>query len=250
MVNKKDNIFKEGKVSLLERFSHASLLKRSISAIILLCICWLVFVSGPIAFLFFILLIGLVMLYEWSVTVFRSKTDIIKSTEKYKWYLFGVLYCGISVWSLLVIYIYEALISICVVVWATDIGAYIFGISLGGKKICPKISPSKTWSGLVGGVIFAVVIYEIVNVYYHSYGIRMHEMTFINRAIVVGMTAVFSQIGDFFESYFKRRFRIKDSSNLIPGHGGVLDRVDGLVGASIIWCALSIVSLLIVNFYK
>lgn len=250
MANKKDNIFKEGKVSLSERFSHASLLKRSISAIILLCICWLVFVSGPIAFLFFILLVGLIMLYEWSVTVFRSKTDTIKSTEKYKWYLFGVLYCGISVWSLLVIYIYEALISICVVVWATDIGAYIFGISIGGKKICPKISPSKTWSGLVGGIIFAVVIYEIVNIYYHSYGIKIHEMTFINRAIVVGMTAVFSQIGDFFESYFKRRFQIKDSSNLIPGHGGVLDRVDGLVGASIIWCTLSIVSLLIVNFYK
>ncbi len=113
------------------------------------------------------------------------------------------------------------------VVWATDIGGYVVGKSVGGPKMCPKISPKKTWSGLLGGMLFsAMMTYGFVitmNHYYHS----ELAMGFLVASSVA--LALIAQAGDVFESKIKRYLDIKDSSDLIPGHGGIFDRVDGLL---------------------
>ena len=112
-----------------------------------------------------------------------------------------------------------------VTVWATDIGAYLTGRLIGGPKLLPEISPKKTWAGLFGGMAFAALF---------GYGVAYGFGA--ARPCVAGglalMLAVVSQLGDMFESYVKRRSGLKDSGDLIPGHGGVLDRIDGLLFAA------------------
>jgi phosphatidate cytidylyltransferase len=112
------------------------------------------------------------------------------------------------------------------VVWATDIGAYLVGRSLGGPKLAPSISPGKTWSGLAGGV-GAAGLAGLGAALLHGQG-RVAEL--VAASMVLALVA---QVGDLFESSLKRRFGVKDSSDLIPGHGGVLDRVDGLLAAAL-----------------
>lgn len=120
------------------------------------------------------------------------------------------------------------------VVWATDIGGYIVGLSVGGPKLCPAISPKKTWSGVVGGVGFAMLVAYVFALFLKAYdyvNLPIHHTT---RLLVfsAGILAVIAVIGDLFESFIKRRLGLKDSSNLIPGHGGIFDRVDGLIFAA------------------
>jgi phosphatidate cytidylyltransferase len=115
------------------------------------------------------------------------------------------------------------------IVWATDIGAYFAGRAFGGRKLAPRISPSKTWSGLFGGMFAALVV----------------GATLGDRAGIEGVPlwigaplAVLAQLGDLAQSAMKRRAGVKDSSNLIPGHGGVFDRIDGLIPVAILIGAL------------
>lgn len=116
----------------------------------------------------------------------------------------------------------ETLIWILACVWATDIGAYFVGSLAGGAKLAPSISPSKTWSGLVGGMAWAAVASALAGwVFGHGETVML--------AAVGAALAVVAQAGDLLESAAKRRAGVKDSGRLIPGHGGVLDRVDGLV---------------------
>ncbi|RVT42091.1 phosphatidate cytidylyltransferase [Sphingobium algorifonticola] len=105
-------------------------------------------------------------------------------------------------------------------VWATDIGAYFAGRSIGGPKLAPTISPSKTWAGLLGGVVAAL-----------AFGFALHQLAGLPArfAAACGILAVAAQAGDLFESAMKRRAGVKDSGTLLPGHGGVLDRLDGVV---------------------
>lgn len=110
-------------------------------------------------------------------------------------------------------------------VWATDIGAYAAGRAIGGPKLAPRISPKKTWAGLAGGMAAAAVVGVGVAL---TLGAAKPWLALIVGALV----AVVGQAGDLFESWVKRRFNVKDSSNLIPGHGGLLDRIDGLLVAA------------------
>lgn len=105
-------------------------------------------------------------------------------------------------------------------VWATDIGAYFAGRTIGGPKIAPAISPSKTWAGLVGGMAMATLL-----------GLGFNRWLGLPVPLVwaTPFLAVAAQAGDFFESWMKRRAGVKDSGTLLPGHGGVLDRLDGVV---------------------
>lgn len=105
-------------------------------------------------------------------------------------------------------------------VWATDIGAFFAGRSIGGPKIAPAISPSKTWAGLGGGVVAATAL-----AYALSKSFSLHP----NLVLATPLLAVAAQAGDFLESWMKRRAGVKDSGTLLPGHGGVLDRLDGVV---------------------
>lgn len=107
-------------------------------------------------------------------------------------------------------------------VWAVDIGAYFAGRLIGGPKLAPRFSPSKTWAGLFGGMIASALIgFAWADVA----GARIPEVALL-LGLVIGITA---QIGDILESALKRKYGVKDSGNMIPGHGGILDRVDGLL---------------------
>jgi len=112
-----------------------------------------------------------------------------------------------------------------ITVWATDIGAYFAGRAVGGPRLAPEISPAKTWAGLVGGMMAAAVAGGLV-------ALVAGAAAPLVAIGVAAALAVVEQGGDLFESAVKRRYRVKDSGGLIPGHGGVLDRVDGLVAAA------------------
>ena len=115
-----------------------------------------------------------------------------------------------------------AIIWLFLVVWATDIFAYFAGRTFGGPKLAPRASPNKTWAGLFGGIAGASIVGAVVAIL-----LKLDSMVVL--ALLSGMLAVIAQIGDIAESAMKRHFDVKDSSNLIPGHGGVMDRVDGVV---------------------
>ncbi len=136
----------------------------------------------------------------------------------------GVLYCGLPVFALMIIRRQHEGIVFTLwalsLVWACDIGAYFTGRTLGGPKLAPVISPNKTWSGLIGGVVLASLVAALLH---FEYGLPLRL------TLATPVLAVLAQAGDLYESWLKRRAGVKDSGNILPGHGGILDRLDGLV---------------------
>ena len=116
----------------------------------------------------------------------------------------------------------ETILWILVCIWATDIGAYFVGRTAGGAKLAPRISPGKTWSGLIGGMAWAAAGSAMM-----GYAFGLGET--VHLAIAGAALAIVGQAGDLLESAAKRRAGVKDSGRLIPGHGGLLDRIDGLM---------------------
>lgn len=120
---------------------------------------------------------------------------------------------------------FAAIVLLFAVVWGTDIGGYFAGRAIGGPKLAPAISPKKTWSGAVGGTLVGVAA-----------ALAVAELFAIRNPVAIGIVALvlsaMSQAGDLFESWLKRRVDAKDASGLIPGHGGVMDRLDGFIFAS------------------
>ena len=129
---------------------------------------------------------------------------------------------------------FVALILILLVVWVTDIGGYFAGRGIGGPKLWPRVSPKKTWAGAVGGFAASLV----VAAGFVAVGFAKVEPPLtlkIGPILLVGaVLSIVSQLGDLFESAVKRRFGVKDSSHLIPGHGGLMDRLDGFVAAVVV----------------
>jgi phosphatidate cytidylyltransferase len=121
----------------------------------------------------------------------------------------------------------ETVVWIMAVIWATDIGAYVVGRAAGGAKLAPSISPGKTWSGLIGGMAWAAVASASVG-YAFGLGASFPLAAFGAALAVVG------QVGDLIESAAKRGAGVKDSGTLIPGHGGILDRIDGLIAILVV----------------
>ena len=119
---------------------------------------------------------------------------------------------------------FAAILFIFVIVWLTDITAYFVGRAAGGPKLMPRVSPNKTWSGAIGGTVAGVVGGVILARQFGSDGI-------VSIAVVALVLSIVSQAGDLAESAIKRRFNAKDASQLIPGHGGLMDRLDGFVAA-------------------
>jgi phosphatidate cytidylyltransferase len=118
-----------------------------------------------------------------------------------------------------------AVIFLFAVVWTTDIIAYFAGRAAGGPKLMPQVSPNKTWSGALAGTLAAVVVAVIFA--------EAAALDAFALAMLAVILSVFAQAGDLFESFLKRRFGAKDSSRLIPGHGGLMDRLDGFVAAGV-----------------
>lgn len=119
----------------------------------------------------------------------------------------------------------EMIFWLFAVVWATDIGAYFAGRGFGGPKLAPKISPKKTWAGLAGGIASAIVI-GVVTAH------LLDLPSAVPLVVLSGAMAIVAQAGDLWESWVKRHFAVKDTGRLIPGHGGLLDRLDGLMTAA------------------
>ena len=124
---------------------------------------------------------------------------------------------------------------VLVVIWGTDVGAYFAGRLLGGPRLAPRISPKKTWSGAVGGLFSAMLVALIWGQFY---SVTPGSVQLVAVAIVLSFVG---QCGDLFESAMKRRYGVKDSGDLIPGHGGLLDRVDGLMFAALAIAAARLV---------
>lgn len=148
----------------------------------------------------------------------------------FRWSAVGFIYIGLPCLALLWLREYPGngrliVFWLLCVVWATDTGAYFAGRSIGGPKLAPRISPNKTWAGLIGGMVCAGIV---------GAGIAMLDpaLPVVALAAFAAVIAVVSQAGDFTESAIKRHFGVKDASNLIPGHGGALDRLDGLLFAA------------------
>ncbi|WP_281300903.1 MULTISPECIES: phosphatidate cytidylyltransferase [unclassified Iodidimonas] len=143
-----------------------------------------------------------------------------------KWGGLAIFYCWTPLYALMWLRAQDGglwLVAwVLLVVWGTDIGGYFVGRAIGGAKLVPKISPNKTWSGLFGGMALAALAGLIGALWFHFGSV-------FYLALAAAGLAVIGQIGDLAESALKRHFNVKDSGRIIPGHGGVLDRVDGLV---------------------
>ena len=148
----------------------------------------------------------------------------------------GTIYVGLPVLSLLLIrQQHDGLVYAfwtMALVWVTDIGAYFAGRAIGGAKLAPAISPNKTWAGLIGGMVLAAL-----------FGVAMHFAYGLALRLTLAspLLAIAAQAGDLYESWLKRRAGVKDSGTLLPGHGGVLDRLDGLVPVAPIAAVLVVV---------
>jgi len=215
-----------------------NLLKRLITSIVLLSLLIFINFSHKYIFILSILLLGLTICLEAN-NLFsklltnkysKNKTPINKLNIKFIMlniitfcYIFFI-FCNLSyeIYSLESPIFFLFLISIC---FCTDIGGYAFGKIIGGKKLS-KISPNKTISGTVGSFILSIIPLIVVqNLNYIDLEINLTNIIFCL------LISLISQLGDLFVSYIKRKAKIKDTGNLLPGHGGILDRVDGIIFA-------------------
>jgi phosphatidate cytidylyltransferase len=212
--------------------------KRALSAVVMLAVAAAALWVGGAVLAGFIWLVALVGFGEFILLVMRATGNIA-------WRILGILagaaYFGVAAWVMASLDNYYLLAAIGVVIF-TDTGAYFTGRSIGGPKIAPRISPSKTWAGLFGGMFFAAVFLGLMAaLFFYTAGYRTwSELIDISwddvtgAAIVGALLAVVAQAGDFFQSWLKRKAGVKDSSQLIPGHGGVFDRIDGMLAVALI----------------
>jgi phosphatidate cytidylyltransferase len=172
------------------------------------------------------------VLQTMGIAAFLTALGIIAAAYRQRehviWSYVGVPYVTVAVLSLVLLRNHSAwgihaIMWLMFVVWATDSFAYFAGRIIGGPKLAPRWSPKKTWAGLIGGMVGAAAI---SGVYAAFYAPNIWPLL-----LVAAILAALAQVGDIFESALKRHFNVKDSGYLIPGHGGVMDRVDGLVFA-------------------
>jgi phosphatidate cytidylyltransferase len=150
-----------------------------------------------------------------------------------RWIAAGPLYIGLPAVAL--IWLREdgeqgrqLILWLMLTVWATDIGAFFAGRLIGGPLLAPRISPKKTWAGLMGAIVSAAIVGAIAGV------VDPQAPATVLLAAAGAILAIVAQAGDLGESWVKRRFGVKDASDIIPGHGGLFDRVDGLIAAAVV----------------
>jgi phosphatidate cytidylyltransferase len=208
---------------------------RVISAVFMLAVtAWEVWMGG-LAFKLFVMAIALGLIWEW----WRLACGIAKSVPVLTALMVaGGIYIGLASYALIMMRERPIdLIAVIACVIATDTGAYFAGRAIGGPKIAPSISPSKTWAGLCGGMLASAIVTAAVYTYAHPHNMMITLVI----GFVGAVLAIVAQAGDFLESAMKRKAGVKDSSHLIPGHGGLLDRLDGLL-------AVAVVMILVINF--
>ena len=167
-------------------------------------------------------------IYLSALVVLGVLAVALLSSERRPWAAVGIGYAlaasiGSSAVRLDPIWGFSALMLVLLVVWATDIGGYFAGRLIGGPKLWPQVSPKKTWAGAIGGFAASLGV---------AAGFAAFDLGKILPMLLLGaVLSIASQLGDLFESAVKRRFGVKDSSRIIPGHGGLMDRLDGFVAA-------------------
>ena len=197
------------------------LTKRVLSSLILIPVILFVIIEGSIIFNLFISICFIITAYEW---LQMSKLNIQK--------IFGLFFIIISFYTIYKIrndfdqdYFYILLITIICI--STDTGGYIFGKLFKGPKLT-KLSPNKTYAGVIGSFLFSIII----SILFFELMSKIHNYIFTEEKIIfVLAVSLVSQMGDIIISYFKRLFKVKDTGNIIPGHGGILDRIDGMIFA-------------------
>lgn len=204
---------------------------RTLSAIVMVAVAGTALWLGGWVFTAFVVAVGLGVLWEWWGLVRRiAKTPLGAAV----WIVAGVSYVSVAMAMLIELRslplagIVFASLPIALVI-ATDVGAYFAGRSIGGPKIAPSISPSKTWAGLAGGAVAAGALYTWMSFSFRTPGDLAPTAISLELFVPGILIAIIAQSGDFFESWMKRRAGVKDSGSLIPGHGGLFDRVDGLL---------------------
>ena len=187
-------------------------------------IAWL----GGWPFVLFWALAACIVLWEWTRLVTRSP-GTASYTDFVLWMIAGLLYAGVIGLAPVLLRRdpalgFVAIVFLFAVVWATDIAAYFAGRALGGPKLWVAVSPNKTWSGALGGALGGVVAALLV--------VKVAGLAIAPMLVLVALAlSIASQAGDLLESALKRRFGAKDASALIPGHGGLMDRLDGFLTA-------------------
>ena len=198
--------------------------KRILSSIILLPIVIFFIIKGSFLFNSLILICSIITLYEW---------QLMSKGKNYN--IFGFIYI---IASFYIIYLlrnysddkYLFFLLILIICISTDIGGYVFGKVFKGPKLT-KISPNKTYAGMIGAFLLSIFTATFFLTYYDYYLIDRFEILNIYNFIFIIFISSVSQIGDILISFFKRKSKIKNSGKIIPGHGGLLDRIDGMIFA-------------------
>ena len=202
------------------------LLKRIFSSIILIPLSLFFIIKGSYFFIFFLLIIFFISSLEW-----------INMTKNSELKILGIIFLLISLFS--TFYFRDkvgigAFLFVIIICVSTDIGGYIFGKFFKGPKLI-KISPNKTYSGMLGGFLlafsFSYLFDILLNVYLPNYNWSILNHSDLSFVIIIILISFVSQIGDLIISYFKRLSKIKNTGKIIPGHGGLLDRIDGMIFA-------------------
>lgn len=167
---------------------------------------------------------------DFAVAVLAAGTVLaaILASGQRLWVAGGMVYAAAAVVASILVRLdanagFLALMFVLLIVWVTDIGGYFAGRGIGGPKLWPRVSPKKTWAGAIGGLVLSLAVAAVFALL--GFG-RMLPLLLLGTVL-----SVVSQLGDLFESAVKRRFGVKDSSHIIPGHGGLMDRLDGFVAA-------------------
>ena len=205
--------------------------KRLIFGLIFISILWFATLYSAISCSILFFIIGLICLYEM-YQLRKGKTKLISLI----YIITPFILIQILIWKYLSINVYnsivwmpEVILYLFALTWTFDTFAYIFGVKFGKHKILPSISPKKSWEGFIGGLIFTTILAIFI------FGENINKILMYSVLIPISAT-----LGDFIESYYKRKAMAKDSGNLIPGHGGMLDRMDSFL------ISISVISLIII----
>lgn len=207
--------------------ARSNLMLRVISSLVMAPLALIVAWLGGLIFVVFWVAAASIVLWEWSRLVVHGR---LRGFSRIDWLAAGVGYAAVLLFAPLILRRDAALGFVAIaflfaVVWVTDIAAYFAGRALGGPKLWPAVSPKKTWSGAIGGTLAGIVA-AILTV--KLLGVSVSPML----VLVAGLLSVVAQAGDLLESAVKRHLGAKDAGSIIPGHGGVMDRLDGFLTAA------------------
>lgn len=167
------------------------------------------------------------MLTRCILALFDKRSTSLRECMKS---VMGIMYIGLPLLTLNLLYIYDIyntswlVLVMFIMIWLNDTGAFIFGSRFGKKKLCERLSPKKSWEGFYGGLLCCVLCGIIV-----SFTADISPFTTLHWILLGALICIFATWGDLFESLIKRTVKVKDSGNIIPGHGGILDRIDSLL---------------------